>query len=315
MKYRHLFWGLILIAIGMLFILNNFGVIHFSWYSFWRLWPIILLFWGITILPVRDIFKYILLAVVIISMFLIINHMPEGRPWYWRFHHPDHSFRWEWDDNDENDNSTSKAFNNQNLTVPFDSVATKGILSLDAAAGNFKINGNTTDFLSFSKTGDIGNYELTTKDLAKQKEINLSLKEGTSKHNIGKNEVNIKLNEKPVWKLDMNIGAADVDFDLSGYKIDTAKFEAGATSMKVKLGDKNPATFVEFNAGASSINVNIPKTAGCQVVSESFLVSKNLEGFENKGNHVYQTNNFGLSKTKIYIVIKTAVSSIDVSRY
>ena len=62
--------------------------------------------------------------------------------------------------------------------------------------------------------------------------------------------------------------------------------------MVVRLGDKNPKTVVEFNAGASSIHVDVPKTAGCQVTSESFLVSKTLEGFENKGNHVYQTPNF-----------------------
>src|SRR5450759_5149685 len=116
MKYKHLFWGLILIAIGMLFILNNFGIIHFSWFSFWRLWPVFLLFWGIAILPVKDMVKYILLGVVLISMFFVINRLPEGRPWYWHFHHPDHSFRWEWNDED-NDSTTTKTFSDQNLSV------------------------------------------------------------------------------------------------------------------------------------------------------------------------------------------------------
>jgi len=290
MKYKHLFWGIILIATGMLFILNNLGIIHFSWFSFWRLWPVILLFWGITILPVKDMVKYILLGIVIVSMFLVINRLPEGRPWYWHFHHPDHSFRWEWDDDD---NGATKTFSDQNLSVPFDSIAKKGILSLDAAAGNFKMKGTTQEFLSFDKTGYIGNYELTTNDLNGNKKINL----------------------KPAWNLEMNIGAAAVDFDLSDYKIDTADFEAGASSMEVRLGDKNPKTVLVFNAGASSIHVEVPKTAGCQVTSESFLVSKTLEGFENKGNHIYQTPNFNGSKAKIYLTIKTAVSSIEVVRY
>jgi hypothetical protein len=107
--------------------------------------------------------KYILLGVVLVSMFLIINRLPEGRPWYWHFRHPVHSFRWEWDD--EDNDSTTKTFSDQNLSVPFDSLAKKGILNLDAAAGNFKIKGSTSEFLSFSKSGDIGNYELTTKDI------------------------------------------------------------------------------------------------------------------------------------------------------
>lgn len=314
MKYKHLFWGLILIAIGMLFILNNFGIIHFSWFSFWRLWPMIFLFWGITILPVKDAIKYVLLGVTLVTMFLIINRIPEGRPWYWHFHHPEHSFRWEWNDDEDNNNNT-KTYSDQNLSVPFDSLSTKGILSLDAAAGDFKIKGTTAELLSFAKTGDIGNYEMTTKDIADGKKITLKMQEGTSRHNIRKNEVNIKLNTKPSWNLDMNIGAASADFDLSDYRIDTADFEAGAASMDVKLGDKNPKTVLMFNAGASSIHVEVPKTSGCQVTSESFLVSKTLEGFENKGNHVYQTSNFNSNKTKIYITIKTAVSSIEVTRY
>ena len=314
MKYKHLFWGLILIAIGMLFILNNFGIIHFSWFYFWRLWPVFLLFWGIAILPVKDMVKYILLGVVLISMFFVINRLPEGRPWYWNFRHPGHSFYWEWNDEDK-DSTTTKTFSDQNLSVPFDSLAKKGILNLDAAAGNFKIKGGTSEFLSFAKSGDIGNYELTTKDINGDKKITLKMQEGTSRHNIRKNEVNIKLNPKPVWNLEMSIGAAAVDFDLSEYMIDTANFEAGASSMVVRLGDKNPKTVLLFSAGASSIHVDVPKTAGCQVTSESFLVSKTLEGFENKGNHIYQTANFKDNKTKIYITIKTAVSSIEVARY
>lgn len=78
MKYKHLFWGLILIATGMLFILNNLGFIHFSWFSFWKLWPVILLFWGITILPIKDIIKYILLIIILISMFFFVNRPPEN---------------------------------------------------------------------------------------------------------------------------------------------------------------------------------------------------------------------------------------------
>jgi hypothetical protein len=312
MKYRHLFWGLILITIGLLFILNNFGVISFSWYSFWRLWPVILLFWGISILPVKDTVKYILLGATLVSMIFVINRLPEGRPWFWHFRHPDHSFRWEWDDEDS---TSARTYSNQNLSVPFDSLAKKGTLNLDAAAGNFKITGETSEFLSFTKTGDIGNYELTTKDVNGNKEISLKMQEGTSRHNIRKNEVNIRLNPKPAWNLDLSIGAAAVDFDLSQYRIDTANFEAGASSMVVKIGDKNPVSVLEFNAGASSIHVDVPKTAGCQVKSESFLVSKTLEGFVNKGNHIYQTANFTDNKTKIYITVKTAVSSIEVDRY
>jgi hypothetical protein len=312
MKYKHLFWGLILIAIGMLFILNNLGVIHFSWFSFWRLWPLILLFWGIAILPVKDMVKYILLGLVLIFIFFAINRLPVGNPWHLHFHHPGNSMYWNFDD-EEHDSIARYA--DQNLSVPFDSLAMKGDLTLDAAAGNFIMKGTTAEFLTFEKSGDIGNYALTTKDANGKKVITLKMAEGTSRHNIRKNEVNIRLNARPSWNMNMSIGAASVNFDLSEYRIDTADFDAGASSIDIRLGDKNPKTVLTINAGASSIHVDVPKTAACQVTSESFLVSKTLEGFNNKGNHVYQTPGFDNNKTKIFITIKTAVSSIDVVRY
>src|ERR1035438_3603803 len=112
-----------------------------------------------------------------------------------------------------------------------------------------------------------------------------------------------------------DIGAAELDLDLSNYKIDTAQIESGASSMNIKVGELNPQTIMIFNAGASSINVEVPKNSGCRISSDSFLVSKNFEGFDRSGDHNYQTSNFASAKNKIFITVKTAVSSINVKRY
>ena len=313
MKYRHLFWAIILIAVGIIFILNNFGILSFSWYSFWQLWPVILILWGISVLPVKDVAKFVMLIAVIVMTIFFINRVPEHRSWFSHFHrNGDRS--WEW--NDDEDENTSRSNNlDQNLSVPFDSLDTKGVLYLDAAAGSFTFNDDTPELLTFNKTGDIGNYELTTKDGKNTKEISLKLEGKTSSHHFNKNHVNIKLNAKPAWNLKFDIGAAAMDMDLSKYKIDTAKFDAGASSISLKLGDKNPVSVLTFDAGASSIHLSVPKNAGCQVSSESFLVSKKFEGFHKKEGHIYETDNFSHATSKIYITVKTAVSSIDIRQY
>ena len=314
MKYRHLFWAVILISVGVLFMLGNFGIIHFSWYSFWRLWPLILVFWGIAILPVKDLYKFILLAIFLIAAILFFNRIPENRPWYLNFHRgfsDEDLKRW---DSDEDESATYN-YKDQNLSVPFDSLINKGILTLDAAAGNFEINGSTNDFMAFSKTGDIGNYELTTNDLNGARTINLKMKEGSVRHKINKNNVTIRLNTKPSWNLDFDIGAAQVTLDLSEYRIDTAQFNAGASSMDIRLGDKNTVTFLDFDAGASSITVKIPKTSGCRVTSDSFMVSKEFEDLDKIADRTYESKGFAASKNKIYININTAISKIRVERY
>jgi hypothetical protein len=312
MKYRHVFWAFILIAIGILFMLNNFGVLEFGFRTLWSLWPLILILWGISILPIEDWIKIIALAGVLALTVIFFNRISERSSW---FHF--HNFRgfsdgdWEFDE----DSTTTYNYQPQNLSVPFDSLTGKGELRLDAAAGNFDLQGVTSDFLSFNKTGDIGNYSLTTTNDGVRKRINLSLEKSGIRHTVSENKVEIKLNEKPSWNLDFDIGAAEIMMDLRDYRIDTTTIDAGASSINIKIGDKNPLTVMTFNAGASSIKVEIPKESGCQIKSESFMISKEFDGFTKKGDGIYQTANFTTGKNKIYLTIKTAISKIEILRY
>jgi hypothetical protein len=311
MKYRHVFWAFILIAIGILFMLNNFGVLEFGFRTLWSLWPLILILWGISILPIRDGIKIAALVVVLALTVIFFNKIAEKSSW---FHF--HNFRgWsdrDWEDEEDN---TTYNYQPQNLSVPYDSLTSKGELRLDAAAGNFNLQGITSDFLSFSKSGDIGNYSLTTTSEGNTKMINLSLEKSGIRHSVNENKVEIKLNEKPSWNLDFDIGAAEILMDLRDYKIDTTSIDAGASSIDIKIGDKNPLTVMTFNAGASSIKVEIPKESGCQIKSESFMISKEFDGFTKKGDGIYQTDNFNTGKNKIMLTIKTAISKIEIVRY
>ncbi|MEI7723808.1 MAG: DUF5668 domain-containing protein [Bacteroidota bacterium] len=312
MKYRHVFWAFILIAIGILFMLNNFGVLEFGFRTLWNLWPLILILWGISILPIKDTIKIVALVVVLALTMIFFNRITEKSSW---FHiHNFHGFNnqdWE----DDEDSTSTYNYQPQNLSVPFDSLIGKGELKLEAAAGNFDLQGVTSDFLTFNKTGDIGNYSITTTNENGQKRINLSLEKSGIRHTVRDNKVEIKLSDKPSWNLDFDIGAAEIMMDLRDYKIDTTNINAGASSLDIKIGNKNPVTVMTFNAGASSIKVEIPKESGCQIKSESFLISKEFDGFTKKGDGIYQTDNFNTGKNKIYLTIKTAISKIEITRY
>ncbi len=318
MKYKHVFWGVLLIAIGILFILNNIGFFEFGWRTIWNLWPLILIFWGISILPVKEWIKIAGLVIVLAFTIIFFQRLTDRTPWM-HFGHFNHGgWHSDWDDDEDSSDVSDTAtlnYKEQHLSVPFDSLARKGFLSLDAAAGNYKIMGNTVYFLDFNKKGYIGDYSLTTSDEKNVKRIMLKTQRSHVRNSFNKNQVDIKINEKPSWDLNLNIGAAEIIMDLSAYKIDTANLKAGASSIDIKLGERNPLCVWTFNAGASSIKISIPKNSGCQVNSESFMVSKEFEGFEKKGDRMYQTSNFSISKNKIYITIKTAISSIEINRY
>src|SRR5512135_2983203 len=50
MKVSTLFWGILLVLIGGLFLLSNLAVLDVNWGTIWRLWPMILVFWGLSIM-------------------------------------------------------------------------------------------------------------------------------------------------------------------------------------------------------------------------------------------------------------------------
>ncbi len=312
MKYRHVFWAFILIAVGILFMLNNFGVLEFGFRTLWSLWPLILILWGISILPIKDVIKIGALVVVLALTVIFFNRIADRSPWF-EFHNFHGFADRDWDD--EEDSTSTYNYQPQNLSVPFDSLTLKGELKLEAAAGNFNLQGLTSDFLSFNKTGDIGNYSLTTTNENGRKQINLSLEKTGIRHTVSENKVDIRLSERPSWNLNFDIGAAEILMDLRDYKIDTTTINAGASAIDIKIGSKNPVTFMTFNAGASSIKVEIPRESGCQIKSESFMISKEFEGFTKKGDGIYQTDNFTTGKNKIYLTIKTAISKIEIVRY
>ena len=292
--------------------LNNFGVLEFGMRAFWSLWPLILILWGISVLPIKDWMKITGLVIVLVFTISFFDRLTHRSPWFF-FHNHEFSGRdWNFDNDEDNGDENNK---DQTLTVPFDSLSRKGVLKLVAAAGNFNIQGVTSDFISFSKTGNIGNYTLTTSDSNGVKNINLNMEKTHVRRNENKNKVDITLNDKPAWNFNFDIGAAEIILDLRDYRIDTTVFNAGASSIDVKIGEKNPKTVMTFNAGASSIKVAIPKGSGCEVRSESFLISKEFEGFDKKGDGLYQTSNFNVSKNKVYLIIKSAVSKVEIQRY
>lgn len=312
MKYRHVFWAFILIAIGVLFMLNNFGVLEFGFRALWSLWPLILILWGISILPIKDGFKITALIAVLALTVIFFNKISDRSHWF-NFHHFNRFSNNDW--NVDEDTDTTYNYRPQFLSVPFDSLTKKGELKLDASAGNFNVQGLSSDFLAFNKTGNIGNYILTTNDEGGVKKINIALEKSDLITNGQNNKVEIKLNNTPSWNLDFSIGASEIEMDLRDYIIDTATINAGASSINIKIGNKNPVTMMTFNAGASAIRIDIPKESGCQIKSESFMISKEFEGFTKKGDGLYRTDNFNTGKNKVYLVIKTAVSKIEITRY
>jgi hypothetical protein len=306
MSYRKIFWGLLLVMIGVLFILKNTGVLFFSWRTIWHLWPVILILWGISLIPVKDWIKLVLsFLTVIITFFAVQQYGPKDK----------HNWKFEWKDKEDRTEVVEGTNYNNIMSEDFDSITKFAELKLNIGVGNFKLNDTTGRLIEIKHDNDNANYSMTAKETDSLTTIELSLEKGEFNDGNIKNNVEMKLNPNPIWDMDLNVGAAEVRFDLSGFKMRDLKIQGGASDIDVKLGATLPLTDLKMEAGAASITIRVPESAGCEIISNTFLSSKDFKGFTKVGSQRYQTPNFASSTNKIKINLQAGVARVDVVRY
>jgi len=76
-----IFWGLLLVLLGSLLIIDNFGFVSINWFDLWRLWPLAIVAAGLSILSVRGIIWKIVSAVFAVLslaaiLFVALNNFP-----------------------------------------------------------------------------------------------------------------------------------------------------------------------------------------------------------------------------------------------
>ena len=314
MKFRNIFWGMLLILLGVLFILQNFNVIDIQWYGLWQLWPAFLILWGVSILPTNNWVKTILVAIVLTaSAYLMVNKPVEkDLGWMHRHFDKDYSYDDEEESYDYDDENVS-----QDFYIAYEDSVSSAIINFDMAAGSFYIQDTTNYLLNFSKTGDLGEYTYNIKRTGDKAKINIKRagEELFRNDHHKDHRVNLTLNQQPVWSLNLDVGAAKVDFDLTRFKVKKIDLDGGAASIKLKLGNHVPKSYVNIDAGASQIILKIPHDAGCDLHLNSVLSGKTITGFEKIDGGHYRTDNFDTAENKIFITMDAAVSSYTITRY
>jgi hypothetical protein len=307
LSYKKIFWGIILISIGILVMLKNLNIIWFSWQSLWALWPVLLILWGISVLPVKDYIKLIISFVAVAIGIAVVSVYPDINTFGFQWHRNSHNWQVKYDDD-----SSFKA--DENYSEPMDKAIKDGTVYLDAAAGQFIVGDSTDNLYDFEKSGNNTHYQTSVEKDSNSAVIRLKLKDGTINTGHG-GESRIKLNLLPIWDINFSVGAADMQLDLSKFKVRTIKLEGGASSIYLKVGELNEDQHIKVSAGASSIHILMPKSRACEVKTNTVLSSRELPGFNRIERHLYRTNNFNTAKIKSYIDVDAAVSSLNVEQY
>ncbi len=307
MKPKYIFWGLFLVTLGTLILIDNFSIVNLNLSGLWKLWPMALILWGISLIINNDFLKSFIAAVV--AILLAIAIYGAGQSFLNIF---DKNIGFEFANGEKNFYNDTTHF-----VEPLDKKIKIVDLMIDVGVGSFDIVEPTTDLITVTASGTKDNYIFNRTDSENSTLIELKMKKTKFKLRKGslKNKIEIGLNSEPVWNMNFDLGAASIDFDLSHYKVSTMKLDMGAASLNLKIGDKYPETIIDIDAGASSIDIEIPDSSGCEIYTDVTLSSKNFSGFKKIKKDLYRTENFERAKNKIFIRIDAGVSSFDVRRY
>jgi hypothetical protein len=316
MKYGNIFWGVILITLGVLFAMRNFDIFYFSWHGVFRLWPLIFVFWGIALLPVKAMFKLILTVATVVIGLVILSNNPRSHSWgiWW----PDR-FTWEQEYDDDRDYNEEEeninTWEDQLFSDTYDFHDKYVTLNLEAVAGEFDLKGVTSELYEFETEGNAGEFKASAKNVNDSTKLIAISQENIRKRKNYKNYFDLKLNQKPIWEINIDVGAADIEMDLSSFKVKKVDIDGGASAIELKLGDKYIRTYVNIDAGASGIEIKVPASSACEVNTSTILSGRDLDGFQKIDRGLYQTPNFSNSAHQIVIDIDAAVSGITVERY
>ena len=80
MKSRSWFLGLLFVAIGVVALLGSLDIIDFSWRIALKLWPMVFVFIGILVLPLKEWMKAVLVLVALTASVLLYQY-EASRSW------------------------------------------------------------------------------------------------------------------------------------------------------------------------------------------------------------------------------------------
>lgn len=285
--------GMILIGIGLLFLLRNLGIIQWSPFSVLiELWPLIFIVLGINIL-----FKNKMLIVIITWLLFFLAIITYGFFF-------------------ENKYPSKNSAINETFTVTKEEETTEAKMDLNLGAAKIRLDSKTNHLIYASINPKGIKSDITYKNNQKKAVILFDSIQTSGKIvNTSLEDCQFSLNNDVLWEIHSELGAVSGEMDFSSLKVKKLDLDIGAGDLKLLFGDAyDYESDIEISAGASNINLVLPKNAGVKLKLEG-LVSKNpltSLGWEKNGD-TYYSPNYQDANSKLSIDIDMGVGRLDVN--
>ena len=288
---RGLFWPLLLIVVGLVFLLANFGfVAPVSILALVSLWPLILILIGVDIAigrrwPLAALAADVVIIAIGIGVLAAYPAGAQGGPFF-----------------------TTAGTGSTSVTAPRENARTMQ-LRISGGAGTYNLSGATQSELvrAESTRGDL-HIRTSTKNDSADVRVDQSGFEGFRFGPSAPAQVDVTIADDVPTSLQIDVGAGEFDIDLSKVKITDARLSAGASSLRVTAPTPTGDVAMSISAGASNVIIEVPQGIEARITTSGGLSSAHFEPRFSGG----ETAGYATAKDRVTIRITSGVSQITV---
>jgi len=291
---RGVFWPLLLIVIGLVFLLANFGLIApLSALALLSLWPLVLILAGIDIaFGQRWPLGVLALDVLIIAFGVALV---ASQPTIMTPLGPVAFFE------------RSAGPGVSSVLAPHGD-ATALTLHLNGGAGTFNVSGGGSDLVS--ATSDQQNLVLRTSGRSDRPDVRIDQSDQGPRFGGGvPTHVDVKIASDLPTSFDMNAGAGEFVVDLRDVKLTDARINVGAASLRIVLPKPTGDVSIVVSAGASNLVIEVPEGVEARVNASGALVSLHSDNPRISGS---ETSGYSSAKDRVTVRISAGASSVAI---
>jgi len=307
--------GLLLIALGVVFFLINFGILpwHF-WLLAIDLWPLILILLGGALvlnrrIPFSAVLLFFLLALV--GYALVFGDSSGQRSNVER--------GWPWHDRGAPFLAHSSGMRSLNVLLEQGVDRADLDLKLGGARFNIRSQGGAEEQQQLL-TGEYA-WQDSVLDIARQPQLQTLRSGDTVRVTFDGQKAwgmrSLDLNLSPLVRYDLAIDAGAIDgrLDLSELQVEHLKLNTGASKFDLIFGDNGTATEAQVNSGASNVTLEVPDSVGLRVHFSGVVSSTNFMGSGLVlANRDWVSPNYDQAKSKVDLTLSAAAGAVELRR-
>jgi hypothetical protein len=282
----------LLIGAGLLFLLDNLNVIDFNIADLFRLWPLLLIAFGLDILiGRRSRFLSLLIVVGVLAGGLVILYNSGGlRP--------------------------LGAIQRAELSVPLAGTASAEVF-IKSGVSKLTLDSEETSLLA---KGTLGYYERWGEPRQEVSRSNnttiLRLDQGEDQSiNFGRSdgpEWDISINQQVPVKLTVNAGVGQTNLDLEGARVTDLNLNVGVGTTSVTFPEQAGATTARIKGGVGSLEIFVPEGVEARIAVDTGIGGVDVDERFIKEGDVYTTEGYNGAENKIDVTLNVGVGGVEI---